>query len=147
MASAYVHGFQGMDEHGQPLGRYWKAVATAKHFALNNVEEMRQAISSDTDEATIRDYYTPHFRRVVEEGGVGGLMASYNVVNGTPAVANAFLINLLARRTWGHPGYMVSDAGAVATTYRRPDSAIRRTRPSSAVTPGRRMTVSPCVKG
>jgi beta-glucosidase len=124
MATAYVHGFQGQTASGKLRGRYLKAVATAKHFALNNVERDRTAISSDTDEATIRDYYTPHFRRVVEDGRVSGLMSSYNSVNGTPAVANSFLLNVLARRTWGHPGYVTSDCGAVATTYRRPDQPI-----------------------
>jgi beta-glucosidase len=124
MGTAYVHGFQGQRPDGGLRGRYLKAVATAKHFALNNVEELRTAISSNTDEATIREYYTPHFRRVVEDGRVSGLMSSYNAVNGTPAVANSFLLNVLARRTWGHDGYVTSDCGAVATTYRRPDQPI-----------------------
>jgi beta-glucosidase len=124
MGTAYVHGFQGQGPDGKLRGRYLKAVATAKHFALNNVEKDRTAISSDTDEATIRDYYTPHFRRVVEEGRVSGLMSSYNAVNGTPAVANSLLLNVLARRTWGHDGYVTSDCGAVATTYRRPDQPV-----------------------
>ncbi|MFL5782249.1 MAG: glycoside hydrolase family 3 C-terminal domain-containing protein [Thermoleophilaceae bacterium] len=124
MATAYVHGFQGQRADGSLRGRYLKAVATAKHFALNNVEKDRTAVSSNTDEATIRDYYTPHFRRVVEQGRVSGLMSSYNAVNGTPAVANSLLLNVLARRTWGHAGYVTSDCGAVATTYRRPDQPI-----------------------
>lgn len=121
MGSAYVQGFQGEDARGRPRGRYLKAVATAKHFALNNVEDRRTAVSSDVDEATIRDYYTPQFRRVVEQGGVGGVMSSYNAVNGTPAVANTLLLNVLGRRTFGFDGYVTSDCGGVATTYRRAD--------------------------
>lgn len=118
MGSAYVDGFQDQTADGKLRGSYLKAVATAKHFALNNVEGLRTAISSNTDEATIRDYYTRQFRRVVEEGRVGGLMSSYNAVNGTPAVANSLLLNVLARRTWGLDGYITSDCGGVATTYR-----------------------------
>jgi beta-glucosidase len=124
MGSAYVDGFQGQAADGKLRGSYLKAVATAKHFALNNVEALRTAISSNTDEATIRDYYTAQFRRVVEDGRVGGLMSSYNAVNGTPAVANSLLLNVLARRTFGLDGYITSDCGGVATTYRGPDPGL-----------------------
>ena len=59
MGSAYVDGFQDQTADGKLRGSYLKAVATAKHFALNNVEGLRTAISSNTDETTIREYYTP----------------------------------------------------------------------------------------
>lgn len=124
MGSAYVNGFQGQTAEGAPQGKYLKAIATAKHFALNNVETRRTAISSDADEGTIRDYYTPQFRRLIEESHVAGLMNAYNAVNGTPAVANNFLLNVLARRTWGFDGYVTSDCAAVATTYRRKDVSV-----------------------
>lgn len=111
LGAAWVDGFQGRR-------RYLRAVATAKHFALYNVERDRHGASSDTDEATIRDVYTAQFRRVVERGRVGGLMSSYNAINGTPAVANALTLNALARRTWGFHGYTTSDCAAIGTTYR-----------------------------
>jgi beta-glucosidase-like glycosyl hydrolase len=124
LAGAYVRGFQGQDLSGRPENRYLKAVATLKHYALNNVEQDRTSISSDTDEAMIRDYYTAQFRSLIEDAGAVGLMSAYNAVNGTPAVADTFLLNVLARRTWGFDGYVTSDCGAVATTYRRPDVII-----------------------
>jgi beta-glucosidase-like glycosyl hydrolase len=124
LAGAYVDGFQGTAEAGEKSGRYLKAVSTLKHYALNNVEADRTAISSDTDETTIRDYYTAQFRTLIEDHGATGLMSAYNSVNGTPAVADSFLLNVLARRSWGFRGYVSSDCGAVATTYRRPDEVI-----------------------
>jgi beta-glucosidase-like glycosyl hydrolase len=124
LAGAYVGGFQGRDLNGRPENRYLKAVATLKHYALNNVEQDRTSISSDTDEATIRDYYTAQFRSLIEDSGAAGVMSAYNAVNGTPAVADTFLLNVLARRTWGFDGYVTSDCGAIATTYRRPDVII-----------------------
>jgi beta-glucosidase-like glycosyl hydrolase len=124
LAGAYIQGFQGRDLDGRPENRYLKAVATLKHYALNNVEQDRTSISSDTDEATIRDYYTAQFRSLIEDAGAAGLMSAYNAVNGTPAVADTFLLNVLARRTWGFNGYVTSDCGAVSTTYRLPDVVI-----------------------
>ncbi|MBK8294504.1 MAG: glycoside hydrolase family 3 C-terminal domain-containing protein [Solirubrobacterales bacterium] len=108
---------------GKSRTRYLKAVSTLKHYALNNVEKNRTSISSNTDEATIRDYYTAQFRRLIERFGATGLMSAYNAVNGTPAVADSFLLNNLARRSWGFNGYVTSDCGAVATTYRLPGEA------------------------
>ena len=124
LAGAYVSGFEGRSRRGAHRDRYLKAVATLKHYALNNVERNRTGISSDTDESAIRDYYTAQFRGLIEDSGASGLMSSYNAVNGTPAVADSFLLNVLARRTWGLDGYVTSDCGAVATTYRRPDQPI-----------------------
>src|SRR5829696_11179 len=123
LGTAYVSALQGQTPTGRPRSRYLKAVSTVKHYALNNVERDRTGISSDTDEATVRDYYTAHFRRIVERARATGLMSAYNAVNGTPAAANRFLLNDLARRTWGFTGYISSDCGAVATTYRRQDRA------------------------
>ncbi len=48
---------------------YLRAVATPKHYALNNVEATRFTGSSDVPEEVIRDYYLPHFRAAIVEGG------------------------------------------------------------------------------
>ena len=123
LGEAWVNGFQGQTANGRPRGRYLKAVTTLKHYALNNVEDNRQGISSDTDEGTIRDYYTRHFRQIIENAHATGVMSSYNAINGVPAVANNLTLNVLLRRTFGFTGYVTSDCGAVGTTYRRPDGA------------------------
>jgi beta-glucosidase-like glycosyl hydrolase len=124
LAGAYLNGFHGRNLNGASSTPYLKAVSNLKHYALNNIEENRTGISSDTDETTIRDFYTSQFRSLIEGFGATGLMSAYNAVNGTPAVADTFLLNTLARRSWGFNGYVTSDCGAVATTYRRPDVAI-----------------------
>jgi beta-glucosidase-like glycosyl hydrolase len=111
LASAWVEGFQGH-------GHYLKAVTTLKHYALNNVEDDRMGISSDTDEGTIRDYYTRQFRYVIEHADATGAMSSYNSIDGSPAVSNNLTMNVLLRRTFGFDGYTTSDCGAVGTQYR-----------------------------
>lgn len=117
MASAFVNGFQGQTMKGIPETKYLKAAATAKHFALNNLENNRTGISSNTSDEAIRDYYTATFRYLIEHAHVAGIMTSYNAINGTPAVANTYTINVLAKRTYGFDGYITSDCGAVGTTY------------------------------
>ena len=115
LGAAWVRGFQG------ERGRYLKAVTTLKHYALNNVEDDRMGLSSDTDEGTIRDYYTRQFRHIIAAAGATGVMSSYNSVNGAPAVSNNLTLNVLLRRTFGFTGYTTSDCGAVGTQYRSDD--------------------------
>jgi beta-glucosidase-like glycosyl hydrolase len=117
MAGAFVDGYQGETMSGQPTGKYLKVAATAKHYALNNVEDTRESGSSDTTDANIRDYYTAQFKDLIENSHVSGLMTSYNAVNGTPAPANTYTVNELAQRTYGFNGYTTSDCGAVYDIY------------------------------
>jgi beta-glucosidase len=109
MAVAYVKGIQG--DH--PF--YLRAVATPKHFALNNVESTRFTGSSDAPEEVVRDYYLRHFRAAVVEGGAYSIMCSYNRINGVPACGNAWLLDTVLRKEWGFGGFVVSDCGAIST--------------------------------
>jgi beta-glucosidase-like glycosyl hydrolase len=117
MAAAFVDGLQGQTMSVQTETKYLKVAATAKHYALNNLEDNRTGISSDVDDEAIRDYYTATFRYLIEKAHVAGIMTAYNAVNGTPAVANTYTVNLLARRTYSFDGYTTSDCGAVGTVY------------------------------
>ncbi|MGC9150987.1 MAG: glycoside hydrolase family 3 C-terminal domain-containing protein [Microbacter sp.] len=117
MAAAYVNGFQGQTMEGHSETGYLKVAATAKHFALNNIENNRTGISSNISDEPLRDYYLATFRYLIEKAHVAGLMTSYNAINGTPAVANTYTVSVLAKRTFGFDGYITSDCGAIGTTY------------------------------
>src|ERR1035437_10058728 len=117
MAGAFVNGYQGQTMSGQPMTPYLKVAATAKHYALNNVENTRESGSSNTTDANIRDYYTAQFRSLTENSHVAGLMTSYNAINGTPAPADTYTVNQLAQRTYDFSGYTTSDCGAVSDIY------------------------------
>ncbi len=117
MEASFVDGYQGQTMDGRSQTGYLKVAATAKHYALNDIENNRQGISSNTSDEAIRDYYTAPFRYLIEHAHVAGLMTSYNAINGTPAVANTYTVNELAQRTYGFNGYITSDCGAVGTTY------------------------------
>jgi uncharacterized repeat protein (TIGR01451 family) len=117
MAGAFVDGYQGQTLTGKQTTPYLKVAATAKHYALNNVENTRHSGSSDTTDANIRDYYTAQFRDLIENSHVSGIMNSYNAVNGTPSPADTYTANELQQRTYGFNGYTTSDCGAVTDVY------------------------------
>jgi beta-glucosidase len=118
MAGAFVNGYQGQNPDGTPQGKYLKVASTAKHYALNDVEQDRTGISSDVSDNDLYDYYTAQFKSLIEKAHVAGLMTSYNAINGTPSVANTYTANQIAQRTYGFNGYITSDCGAVGTTYK-----------------------------
>ncbi|UWE11730.1 glycoside hydrolase family 3 C-terminal domain-containing protein [Actinacidiphila bryophytorum] len=118
MAGQFVNGYQGNNQDGSPQTGYLKVAATAKHYALNNVEDDRTGISSDVTDTDLRDYYTAQFRDLIEQAHVAGLMTSYNAINGTPSVSDTYTTNELAQRTYGFGGYITSDCGAVGTNWR-----------------------------
>jgi beta-glucosidase len=121
MAGAFVDGYQGETMTGQPMTPYLKVAATAKHYALNNVDDTRSSTSSNTTDANIRDYYTKQFQSLVQNSHVSGVMTSYNAVNGTPQPANTYTVNELLQRTYGFTAARWATSTALAvTTGRRP---------------------------
>ena len=117
LGSAFVDGYQGDTTSGQPETPYLKVAATAKHYALNNVENSRQSISSNTNDTDLHDYYTAPFRSLTENAHVSGIMTSVNAVNGTPAMADSYTDNQVAQRTYGFQGYTTSDC-SLGAIYR-----------------------------
>lgn len=111
MAVAYIKGMQGDDP------KYYKTVATVKHFAANNYEHGRHSTSSDMDVRNLREYYLPAFEMAVREGNVRSVMSAYNALNGIPCGANHELLVDILRTEWGFNGFVTSDCGAIDNIY------------------------------
>ena len=108
MAKAFVEGFQG--DHP----KYFKAIATPKHFVANNSEYNRHTGSSDVTERFLREYYLYAFKAAIKDAGAFSTMSAYNAVNGIPVTADPWLLTDILRGEWGFRGYVVSDCGAVS---------------------------------
>ncbi len=98
MAASYIRGIQ---ENGTS--------ACVKHFACNNQEERRMVSDSVVDERTLREIYLTAFEIAVKEGGTRSIMSSYNLVNGTFADENTYLIRKVLRGEWKFNGVVISD--------------------------------------
>ena len=103
-----VHYILGVQEKG--------VMATVKHFAANNQEKARHTMSSDVDERTLQEIYFPAFRKAVQEGGVGAIMDSYNLVNSVHSTENAWMNKVVLRDQWGFEGIVMSDWTSVYST-------------------------------
>ena len=102
MAVAYVKGVQS--QH---------VMATVKHFACNNQETERMTVDAKVDERTLHEIYLPAFKAAVQEAGAWAVMGAYNRVNGEYACANRTLLTDILKTSWGFPGFVMSDWGAV----------------------------------
>ncbi|MDB5005084.1 MAG: beta-glucosidase-like glycosyl hydrolase [Mucilaginibacter sp.] len=106
---AHVTGLQGNDP------KYLKLVSTLKHYAVNNVEQNRTARSATVSERMLHEFWLPHFKDCIVEGGAQSIMASYNAINGVPNNINHMMLTDILKNRWGFKGFVVSDLGGVNT--------------------------------
>jgi beta-glucosidase len=85
------------------------AIASAKHFAVNSIEDTRLVVDVSVDERTLREVYLPHFRMAVQQGHVGSVMAAYNMVNGHFNAENFHLLRDILKGQWRFRGFVESD--------------------------------------
>lgn len=116
-----IHFIRGLEGTVNMTTQYLKLVSTVKHFdaySLENWEGMDRfhfnAVVSTQD---LNQTYLPAFQNAVIQGGVHGLMCSYNEVNGVPSCGDPFLLNDTLRNAWGFDGYVVSDCDAIEVMW------------------------------
>ncbi|MGO9318041.1 MAG: glycoside hydrolase family 3 C-terminal domain-containing protein [Terracidiphilus sp.] len=108
IGAAFVNGLQGSNP------KYFKVVATAKHFAVHSgPESQRHTFDVNVSARDLEDTYLPAFRRLVVDAHVDSVMCAYNSVNGTPACANKMLLEKTLKQNWQFNGYVVSDCTAI----------------------------------
>lgn len=86
-----------------------------KHFVANDQEYDRYNVSSEVDEATLREIYLLPFERLIREGGAKAIMSGYNLLNGVHCSESAYLDSVL-HGEWGFDGIHMSDWGATHST-------------------------------
>ena len=108
MGVQFVRGLQGNDP------RYFKVIATPKHYAVHSgPEPERHAFDAVAYERDLRETYLPAFRATILDGKAYSVMCAYNRTNGEPCCANKRLMKDILRGEWGFPGFVVSDCGAI----------------------------------
>jgi beta-glucosidase len=82
--------------------------ATAKHYALNSIENTRFKVDVRIDQRTLREVYLPHFKRILD-AGCASVMSAYNQVNGEYCGQSRALLTDILRGEWGFDGFVHSD--------------------------------------
>jgi beta-glucosidase len=83
-------------------------IACPKHYALNNIEDLRFHINVKTDDRTLHEVYLPHFKKCVDAGALS-IMGAYNRYNEFYCCENQKLLTDILRDEWGFDGFVLSD--------------------------------------
>jgi len=112
LAVQFVKGLQGDDP------KYFKTVATVKHFAVHSgPEPERHSFDAVADERDFMETYLPQFEMGIKEGKAYSVMCAYNRYNGEACCGSNRLLNDILRNQWDFDGYVVSDCGAISDIY------------------------------
>lgn len=106
LGKAYVEGIQGD-------GEYMNAAACLKNFACSSgPENIIHGYNVKVSPKDLEETYLPHFRKIITETDIAGVMGAPNALNGEPCCASDYLQDLL-RNEWGFNGYFVSDYNSI----------------------------------
>lgn len=105
---AFVKGLQGNDP------KYFKVIATAKHFAVHSgPESSRHKFDAWCSDQDLFETYLPAFEALVRDGHVYSIMGAYNRFRNEPCCTSDFLLGEILRKKWGFSGYITTDCGAI----------------------------------
>jgi len=116
LAGAIVRGYR--DNPNEPVE------SVLKHYVANEQEIDRQTSSSNVDGRVLRQIYTLPFEIAVREGRPGGIMCSYNQVNGKYACENSLALRQILKDEVGFRGWVVTDFGAIHSAASVPPSLV-----------------------
>src|SRR5688572_16155597 len=99
----------------------YTVAATSKHFAIHGVNkgarEGEARVDPQISPREAENIFNRPFGKIVKEGGLLGVMASYNDYDGAPVISSRYWLIDRLRREYGFRGYVVSDSGAVEDLY------------------------------
>ena len=99
------------------LQQDYQVAATAKHYAAySNNKGGREGMARVDPQMSPREVENVHmypWRRVISEGGLLGVMSSYNDYDGVPVQGSSYWLDERLRKDFGFNGYVVSDSDAV----------------------------------
>src|SRR5882724_9969131 len=95
--------------------------STGKHFAVYSVGKGAREGEARTDPQIspreIENLLLPTFKAAIKEGGMLGVMSSYNDYDGIPVTGSKYWLTDRLRNDFGFKGYVVSDSAAVEYLY------------------------------
>jgi len=105
------------------LQENYTVASTGKHFAVYSIGKGAREGQARTDPQTspreIENILLPSFAAAIKEGGMLGVMSSYNDYDGVPITGSDYWLTTRLRKDFGFRGYVVSDSAAVEYLYNK----------------------------
>ncbi len=91
-------------------------IGDLKHYAMNDQESGRNAVNVNVDKRSMRETDLLAFQIALKISDAGGVMCSYNRVNGDYACENSYLLGEFLKKDLGFKGFVLSDWGGTHST-------------------------------
>ena len=110
------------------LQENYMVAATSKHFAIHGVNkgarEGEARVDPQISPREAENVFNKPFGKVVKEGKLLGVMASYNDYDGVPIISSKYWLIDRLRTQYAFRGYVVSDSAAVEHLYEKHKTAV-----------------------
>ena len=95
-----------------------------KHYALNDQETGRSVVNVKMDKRTMRETDLLAFEIAIKLAQPAGVMCSYNLVNGSHACENDYLLKQVLKKDFGFKGWVLSDWEATHSTVKAANAGL-----------------------
>lgn len=129
--------YQGEDPllAGTMVGNFVKGVQSQhiigdiKHYAVNDQESGRNAVNANIDKRSMRETDLLAFQIALGISNAGGVMCSYNRVNGDYACENSYLLTDVLKKDFYFKGFVLSDWGGTHSTAKASHAGLDQEQP------------------
>ena len=106
-------------------------IGDLKHYAINDQESGRNAVNANIGARAMRETDLLAFEIALDISDAGGVMCSYNRVNGDFACENDYLLNQALKRDFHFKGFVLSDWGGTHSTDKASHAGLDMEQPGS----------------
>ena len=129
--------YQGEDPllAGTLVGNFVKGVQSQniigdlKHYAVNDQESGRNAVNANIDKRSMRETDLLAFQIALGISDAGGVMCSYNRVNGDYACENSYLLTDVLKKDFQFKGFVLSDWGGTHSATKASHAGLDQEQP------------------
>jgi len=129
--------YQGEDPllAGTLAGNFAKGVQSQhiigdlKHYAINDQETGRNAVNANIDKRSMRETDLRAFEIALGISDAGGVMCSYNRVNGDFACENSYLLTDVLKKAFHFKGFVLSDWGGTHSAAKASHAGLDQEQP------------------
>ncbi len=129
--------YQGEDPllAGTLAGNFAKGVQSEhvigdlKHYAINDQESGRNAVNANIDKRSMRETDLRAFQIALAISDAGGVMCSYNRVNGDFACENTYLLTDVLKKAFHFQGFVLSDWGGTHSAAKASHAGLDQEQP------------------
>ncbi len=104
-------------------------VGDLKHYAMNDQESGRNAVNANIDRRSMRETDLRAFQIALDISNAGGVMCSYNRVNGDYACENSYLLHDVLKTAFHFQGFVLSDWGGTHSTVKASHAGLDQEQP------------------